>query len=796
MRRTLVSRRRRIVPRKALPAALSVEHLARVQELFLNVRKLRVDMDAASSDPVAVSRENIRRTKLLLLDIKKARRHPRMQRVHEDSHAKRMALEKEWQATLRVLSTHLVNAFDIEGACQAAHRGWISPPPEPDDGVFVNPTVGKSFFRRVQKKLSPPKPSDMDVISKWQGERGSAARLALQAGEQAGNEVYVLRNAAGDPIAVAAVTKTPKELHINVLAAAQGEGNGTRMMQELAQTAKADGLGIGLFSVPNARGFYEGIGMSAGDRTGQYSMTPEQVAAFAVTGGTYAPAGVPQAGLTRAESAGAQQLALNVIAGVPAGASATAQDVKRALVAHVNEAGWTSGATTAYLGLATKTAEQAGQVSLDHLGLNKTFAFANPENMAQDTYAARGSKVIANMYGAHTNALTKIITDATDPRSPKTIAQVKAAINEQWPDLQDYQVERIARTETAAVWTTTAVNAYAANGISQFESIVATGPSIGVQTEDPCDECVDAASEVHSIDDDLPPWHPNAVFEGSTFLPYGRVEEMVRGFYCGPAISIRAGDHNFTIGPNHPMLTARGMVKAQHLREGDQLVYDFRTQRYGGESAIESDIEDVPFVEDAFAALLSACGDSWVAPSTHNFHGDVVCVKGEVDVVRPDGHLLPELQHGFSKNVSHPNFYAPDPELSILARSGSRAQRFIRVSLSPSRRMSGSYEGGSLTIRHTLVAPTVRLSDQFAFVRISHIKETTFEGWAFDATTEHGLFNSSGFIVSNCRCEAIPVLEDTDGTPWLPPDEPWTGGGDNSGPALADLRPVPSLDSE
>lgn len=30
-------------------------------------------------------------------------------------------------------------------------------------------------------------------------------------------------------------------------------------------------------------------------------------------------------------------------------------------------------------------------------------------------------------------------------------------------------------------------------------------------------------------------------------------------------------------------------------------------------------------------------------------------------------------------------------------------------------------------------------------------------------------------IHPNCRCEVIPVLEDENGDPWLPPDQPWTG---------------------
>lgn len=498
--------------------ALSAEHLAHVEELFLAVRKLSVEADAASLSPKALSREHIRRTKRVFLDLQKARRHPRTQRVHEKSHAERMALEQVWEKTFHVLSDELVRSFDIDAAIEQAKLGWSTPPPEPEDGVFVNPTIGKSRAVRVLKRLSKPQSADLEKVSQWEGARGTAAKLALRSAEQPGNEAFVLRDAAGEPIAVAAVSKTAKELHINLLSAAPGGGNGTRMMQELAKVAKADGLGIGLFSTPDARKFYQGIGMNVGDRPGQFSMTPEQVAAYAVTGGIYPPPGTATTGMSPAESAAAQQLALNAVTGVPEGKSATAKDISRALTGRMNEAAYKTGATSAYLGLSVKTAEQAGQVSLEHLGINKTFAFANPRTMARDTFAARGSKVIQNMYGAHVDTLTQIITEATDPRNPKTIEQVKASIRERWAGLQPYQVERIARTETAAVWTATSVNAYAANGVSAFESIVATGPSIGVDTEDACDECVDEASNVHTIDDDLPPWHPNCRCEAVPML--------------------------------------------------------------------------------------------------------------------------------------------------------------------------------------------------------------------------------------------------------------------------------------
>ena len=172
-----------------------------------------------------------------------------------------------------------------------------------------------------------------------------------------------------------------------------------------------------------------------------------------------------------------------------------------------------------YVGQATHTSEKAGQTALDHMGINKTFAWAHPRSMANDMFSVRGSKVIQSMYGEHLDKLTQIIIQATDPAHPQTLQEVKAAIKREWPKMQQAAISRIARTETAAVWTTTSVNAYSANGIAQFESIIAHGPTIGIESEDPCDECLDAAALIHDIsDDDLPPWHPNCRCEAVPVL--------------------------------------------------------------------------------------------------------------------------------------------------------------------------------------------------------------------------------------------------------------------------------------
>ena len=187
----------------------------------------------------------------------------------------------------------------------------------------------------------------------------------------------------------------------------------------------------------------------------------------------------------------------------------------RAYISGAAPVGWIKGAVRAYVALGLDTGKDAGQTALDALGIDQEFAWAHPRAMGRDIYAVRGSKVIQNAYGSHLDKLTNIVVDATSPARPKTIQEVTAAIRQEWPALAKWQAERIARTETAAVWETTNMNVMRANGITRFEWIVATGPSIGTTTEPVDDHCLRRAAKspytVAKLEaaGGMPPAHPN-----------------------------------------------------------------------------------------------------------------------------------------------------------------------------------------------------------------------------------------------------------------------------------------------
>jgi len=170
------------------------------------------------------------------------------------------------------------------------------------------------------------------------------------------------------------------------------------------------------------------------------------------------------------------------------------------------------GAMAVYMSVARDASEDAGQHTLDALGLNRTFRWTGQRDMPRDLFAVRGSRLIQKAYGSHLDELARIVARATDPARPRTQSQIKAEIAERWPALTRRQAERIARTETANVWETANYNTAIANGVNWFDVLIAHGPSIGPPTSQPvCPDCLRVAAGGPYPAQEAPelPVHPN-----------------------------------------------------------------------------------------------------------------------------------------------------------------------------------------------------------------------------------------------------------------------------------------------
>lgn len=189
-------------------------------------------------------------------------------------------------------------------------------------------------------------------------------------------------------------------------------------------------------------------------------------------------------------------------------------DVIQRLVRGFRQAirGATRGWLAMYLGLAADAMEDAGQFTLDALGLNRTFRWASQRDFVRDELAVRGSKIIQHLYGNHVRRLAQIVVEATDPAHPQTVDDVVGTIMEQWERVAQSDARRIARTELATVWERTNWYTLRANGVRQVKWLTAQGPAIGVTVAAPCQHCLDlAAGSPYAMDTmtEIPPAHPN-----------------------------------------------------------------------------------------------------------------------------------------------------------------------------------------------------------------------------------------------------------------------------------------------
>jgi hypothetical protein len=307
----------------------------------------------------------------------------------------------------------------------------------------------------------------------------------------------------------------------------------------------------------------------------------------------------------------------------------------------------------------------------------------------------------------------------------------------------------IARTEVVRAFNEGALDGYENMGV----------PAIGVMVEwttsglghtalgnpSPCKKCAPLSGLVLKIEEarGLLPRHPNAVFAGGTFVPYGQLLELVRARYIGPAVHILAGSHRITIGPNHPILTSRGFVKAAELNEGDKILYD-DFGHLSGSPTSKIDLKQVPLIEDVFSSLLSFRGNTFISSSASDLHGDRVFCQGEVEAIRPTRFLMPVFNVEGIEQLGKLFLSRADTQSELTSSVSSSFFGGYRVNLPSSSGMSGS-------------DTWVTADDRFSWLTVHNISFEEFEGYAFDASIASSLYCYNGLVVKNCMCAFVPA---------------------------------------
>lgn len=315
------------------------------------------------------------------------------------------------------------------------------------------------------------------------------------------------------------------------------------------------------------------------------------------------------------------------------------------------------------------------------------------------------------------------------------------------------RVDKIGITRARVLARTEVVSAHAEASLNTYEEAGAEGVEVEVEFTTAgdnavCPECDALSGKMFTIAESrgMIPVHPNAVFEGSTFVSYGECEEIVRARYRGPAVvlTMGAGVNGTTIGPNHPMLTSRGFINAAEVNEGDYILYDLRNNN----SRMLPDVNNqkIPLCEDSFETSLLGSPNANISASSSDLHGDIVFCYGKVEAVRPARGLLVKRDIGTLKDISESLLMGANPY--SVGVSGIRPSHFGGHAIALA---SSSLVGG----------PDIGvLADYsgFAWVKVLHKEMSHFDGWAFDYSTASSLYCNNGFVVKNCRCSFSPIV--------------------------------------
>lgn len=278
------------------------------------------------------------------------------------------------------------------------------------------------------------------------------------------------------------------------------------------------------------------------------------------------------------------------------------------------------------------------------------------------------------------------------------------------------------------------------------------------------------------------------------FLPGTRISGEIIGaskaWYEGQAVEIelRGGDR-LSVTPNHPIATARGWLRADDLREGDDAIrHELESElvRFAGRpntsrGAVGNE-HMPPRVENVFDALASH-GARSADVSALDFHGEAQRFIGKVDVVGsyvdlvqnidpalsksggqaalswPHGALIHEHGSGHFDSLEStmlasgrsPGFSAERHRVGATHPPPALLRRFGHASHVHATSLKKTDEGGAghaAFLRELLN----RNAGAIALDQIVGVRRFPYSGHVFDLETRSGWLLANGIAASNCKC--------------------------------------------
>jgi hypothetical protein len=255
-------------------------------------------------------------------------------------------------------------------------------------------------------------------------------------------------------------------------------------------------------------------------------------------------------------------------------------------------------------------------------------------------------------------------------------------------------------------------------------------------------------------------YHPNAILGDHQFAAVGNIENAVRAWYEGPSIELEtAGGVRFTVSPNHPVLTSRGWVPAEGLRQGDQV---FRAGKIRGSldgPVVRNELDDVESgVANKFDALRSLYPSTRVASSGDDLHGDGKFCQGEIDVVVTDDGLLPVSNTEGIQQCGHDVLSRAGVKGEGLAGNGSLDLDLLTIRASVTGALADRHTMGLEPAAEGRVADSESTSEVLAGLscevetdELVRVDRKWFRGHAYDFQTSFGGYLLNSILVHNCR---------------------------------------------
>jgi hypothetical protein len=279
-----------------------------------------------------------------------------------------------------------------------------------------------------------------------------------------------------------------------------------------------------------------------------------------------------------------------------------------------------------------------------------------------------------------------------------------------------------------------------------------------------------------------PPLHPSCFPAGTPVAALG-VSGASERVFVGDLVGIRVGGRQeFSVTPNHPILTDRGWAPAGLLREGDQVVGD--TGHQWELDADQHDHQMPALIEDVADAFLGSrlVAAREVPVSAVDFHGDAR--EGDVAVVGADRRLLTHILSPLPQPASDDHLDLRHVVESGAVRTSYGLSVFHRLLGATNRSVSRSSERLSLfgaeplhseqlglayaSGLHTVLGQdaaddattnAVRLrklllglAGSVALQQVVQIRRYPWSGHVFNLQTGDGWYIANGVIVRNCRC--------------------------------------------